>query len=164
MIFNKPVKLFSPKCQKLKVPRPISSLIKYRFNKLWFNVKFPNQFFKREEKSNSFLKIFRRKNAIRAPGCRATPSYSELEIEDTGRQQRKRCLYLNRKKQIQLDYINLQTEMQRRKARPNRLFILLAHYSIPLLLKFYVMWVLNIMNARLLMLVVELKGCHPRSF
>ena len=48
--------------------------------------------------------------------CRATPSYSE--IEDTGRKQRKRCLYLNWRKQIQLDYINLPSEMQRRKARP----------------------------------------------
>ena len=56
--------------------------------------------------------------------CRAKPSYSELEIEDTGCQQRKRCLYLNRKKQIQLYYINLPTEMQRRKARSNGLLVL----------------------------------------
>ena len=48
--------------------------------------------------------------------CRATPSYSE--IEDTGRKQRKRCLYLNWRTQIQMDYINLPSEMQRRKARP----------------------------------------------
>ena len=48
--------------------------------------------------------------------CRATPSYAETE--DTGRKQRKRCLYLNWRKQIQMDYINLPSEMQRRKERP----------------------------------------------
>ena len=99
--------------KKSKLARPISSLIKYQFNKLWFNYKFPNQFFKREEKSNDFFNNLWRKMQAR---CRATPSYSE--IEDTGRKQRKRCLYINWRKQIQLDYINLPAEMQRRKARP----------------------------------------------
>ena len=69
--------------------------------------------------------------------CRATPSYSE--IEGTGRKQRKRCLYLNWRKQIQLDYINLPSEMQRRK----------RHYSFPLLPKFHLLWGLNIINVSL---------------
>ena len=60
-----------------------------------------------------FLTIFGGKMQAR---CSATPSYSE--IEDIGRKQRKRCLYLNWRKQIRLDYTNLPSEMQRRKARP----------------------------------------------
>ena len=42
--------------KKLKAShRPISRWMKYQLNKPWFNVKFPNQLFKLEEKSNDFF-------------------------------------------------------------------------------------------------------------
>ena len=41
--------------------------MKYQLNKLWFNVKFPNQLFKLEEKSNDFFYNLWRKNGSKMP-------------------------------------------------------------------------------------------------
>ena len=42
--------------------------MKYQLNKLWFNVKFPNQLFKLEEKRNDFFYNLWRKNESKMPG------------------------------------------------------------------------------------------------
>ena len=93
--------------------------------------------------------------------CRATPSYAETE--DTGRKQRKRCLYLNWRKQIQLDYINLPSVWNAKKKGKIRIgsSFRKRHYSFPLLLKFHLLWGLNIINVSLLMRVLELQRMPP---
>ena len=61
LFLTHPLNCISPKCKKMKAYQTYFQFNKYQFNNLWFNVKFPNQFFKREEKSNDFFNNLSRK-------------------------------------------------------------------------------------------------------
>ena len=56
--------------------------MKYQLNKLWFNVKFPKQLFKLEEKSNDFFTIFGGKMEVIVVSLKETLSLPKQEEAD----------------------------------------------------------------------------------
>lgn len=57
--------------------------MKYQLNKLWFNVKFPNQLFKLEEKSSDFFTIFGGKMEVTCLFMKRKRIQERIQLKET---------------------------------------------------------------------------------